>query len=344
MERPTNGFGSPQKAERNLEFSRAGGFPHGRQQSHHQQFDSLENEMQQVTAVAPVLTLDLPIERRDALERLFTHIGTMTSLPVVGQRILKLTENESASTEELREAIQSDPVLVARILRRLNSSYYGLSHKVSDIRTAVNLLGFREIRNLALTVFMSKMYEPMGSHGNYRREGLWSHSVAVGACSRLVARVCGRGAPEEAYIAGLLHDLGLILLDQSLRRHFMRVLDGINSATPTCTVENQILSFDHATLGGFVAQRWNFPQQIVDAITFHHQPMAYEGPSKDLVYVVAVANYLCSRSGRTSLGIHNVAAPEDEVYGGLGLDQVTLSIICTELEVTLEKADSLARE
>ena len=289
-----------------------------------------------------MLVQELPGERRSALERLFTHIGLVTSLPAVGQRILQLTENEAASADDLREAIQSDPVLVARILRRLNSAYYGLSHKVADVRTAVSLLGFREIRNLALTVFMAKMFEAPGTHGGYRREMLWTHSVAVAACARLVSRVCGRATPEEAYIAGLLHDLGLILIDQTLRRHFTRVLDALTPATPTCVVENRILSFDHAALGGFVARKWNFPEQIADAITFHHLPMCYAGAHKDLVNVVTVANYLCCRAGRTSLGVANVQPPPDEVYSGLGLDQVTLSIICTELDATLEKADVMA--
>ena len=148
--------------------------------------------------------------------------------------------------------------------------------------------------------------------------------------------------PEEAYVAGLLHDIGLILLDQTLRRHFVLVLEEISPTVPTCSVETQVLSFDHATLGGYVAQRWNFPQQIVDAITYHHAPLNYSGPHKEIVYLVTIANYLCSRAGRTSLGVHNVAAPPDEVYSGLGLDHVSLTIICSELEATLDKAEALA--
>ena len=139
-----------------------------------------------------------------------------------------------------------------------------------------------------------------------------------------------------------MHDLGLILLDQALRKHFYRVIDEINPETPTHIVENRLLTFDHAVLGGFVARRWNFPEQIADAITFHHQPWCYTGPHRDLCHVVAVANYLCSRAGYTSLGVHNVATPPDEVYRNLGLDQVTLAIIWDELDKTLEKASALA--
>lgn len=281
-------------------------------------------------------------ERRAALERLFQRIGEISSLPASAQKIMSLAGDDNVQAEDLREAIQNDPVLVARLLRRLNSSYYGLSNKVADLRTAISLLGLREIRNLALTVFVSRLYEPGAVHNGYKRENLWSHSVAVGAAARLVSRVCGRAVGEEAYIAGLLHDIGLILLDQTLRRHFFKVVDSIDAATPTHIVENRILTFDHALLGGFVARKWNFPEQVADAITFHHQPWCYTGRHKDLVYVVSVANYLCSRAGLTSLGVHNVAPPPDEVYRGLGLDQVTLAIIWEELDATLDKAGALA--
>jgi putative nucleotidyltransferase with HDIG domain len=281
-------------------------------------------------------------ERRAALERLFSRIGEVSSLPSTAHKIISLAEDDNVQSEQLREAIQGDPVLVARILRRLNSSYYALSHKVADLRTAISLLGLREIRNLALTVFVSRLFEPGTVHNAYKRENLWTHSVSVGAAARLVSRVCGRGAAEEAYIAGLLHDIGLILLDQTLRRHFFKVVDAIDPATPTHIVENRILTFDHALLGGFVARKWNFPDQVADAITYHHQPWCYTGPHKDLVFVVSVANYLCSRAGLTSLGVHNVAPPPDEVYRGLGLDQVTLAIIWDELDATMDKASALA--
>ena len=286
--------------------------------------------------------MPLTAERREALERLFLRIGDVISLPTAAQKVLELTDDENASVDELREVIQSDPALVARILRRLNSSYYALSQKVSDLKTAVSLLGFREIRNLAMTVFIGRFFDGGSTHGTFKREALWAHSVGVAVAARLVARVCGRGAPEEAYIAGLLHDLGLILLDQTLRRHLYKVVDALDPSVPTHIIENRILSFDHALLGGYVARKWNFPDAVADAITFHHQPWCYSGPHKDLVNVVAVANYLCSRAGVTSLGVHNVAPPADEVYAGLGLDQVTLAIIWDELDTSLDKASSLA--
>ncbi|QDU30234.1 phosphodiesterase [Anatilimnocola aggregata] len=298
--------------------------------------------MTQATQPRSTTISSIPPARRESLERLFARMEQVAALPGIAQRVLQLTDSEHVRADELREAIQNDPILVARILRRLNSSYYALSTKVTDLRTAISLLGFREIRNLAMTVCVSRMFETPGHHGTYRREALWEHSVAVGAAARLVARVCGRGVPEEAYIAGLLHDLGIILIDQSLRRHFCQVVSSVSPTVTTCEAENRILSFDHALLGGFVASKWNLAEPVIDAIAFHHTSGEYTGPHHDLVYVVAVANYLCSRAGWTSLGVHNVQSPPDSVYAGLGLDQISLAIIWDELEPTLERAESLA--
>src|SRR6476620_6973424 len=188
-----------------------------------------------VSTQTPALSappMPLTEERRQALERLFARIGDVASLPAAAEKVLRMTASDDADPLELCEVIQNDPVLVARILRRLNSSYYALSQKISDLKTAISLLGLREIRNLALTVFVSRSFEGGATRGPYKRENLWAHSVGVAVASRLVARVCGRSACEEAYIAGLLHDLGLILLDQTLRRHFHKVLDALDESTP----------------------------------------------------------------------------------------------------------------
>ncbi len=282
-------------------------------------------------------------ERRATLEKLFYSIGTVATLPSAAHRILELSDADAGDPVKLREVVQTDPVLVARILRRLNSSYYALSHRVADIRTAVSLLGVREVRNLALTVYMSRIFERKGDYKTYKRAELWNHSVAVATTCRLVSRVCGRGNTDEVYIAGLLHDIGLILLDQSLRRHFCKIIDELTPGMPAYLLEQRALTFDHAGLGGFVARKWNFPDQIADAIAYHHEPLLYKGEHKDLVHIVTVANFLCSRAGVSSLGVHNIPPPPDEVYQGLGLDQVALAIIWDQMEVTLEKAEAMAK-
>lgn len=281
-------------------------------------------------------------KRRSALERLFQRLGEVACLPSSAMLILQLDEQRNSRIDDLCHIIKGDPALAARVLQRVNSAFYGLRRQVADLRTAVGLLGFREIRNLAITVLMGRLFIQPGAYGNFSREKLWTHCVAVATTSRLVSLVCGRGVPDECYVGGLLHDLGLMLIDQYLRSHFYRVLRKLNERTPTSLVEQRILSFDHAQLGAYVAHQWRFPDSVGAAIGFHHRPGDYSGPHADFVSVVAIADYLCSRWGYTSLGVQNNAAPSDSVYKQLNLDETNLKIIWDEMEGSLEGIAGMA--
>lgn len=280
--------------------------------------------------------------QREALERLFSRISDVTTLPQIAQRVLTVARDENATNEDLRRVIQHDPALVARVLRRVNSSMYGLPHRVADLSKAIVLLGFREIQAMALTVFVSKMFDSQRLPGNFSREALWGHSIGVAVMARLIASVCGLPRPDEAYVAGLLHDLGYILLDQHLPTHFARVVDALETSKPTYDVEQRLLTFDHALLGAYVAQRWNFPDEIVDAIGYHHQLSQYKGEHVQLVYCVSLADYLCSKAGRTSLGVQNVAEPPTDIRARLKLDDIGMELIKAELAHTLDRASLLA--
>jgi putative nucleotidyltransferase with HDIG domain len=277
-----------------------------------------------------------------ALQTLFGRITDVASLPGVAQHVIHVAMNPRSTAEDLRQAIQRDPALVARILRHLNSAYYSLSSQVCDLRRAISLLGFREVRNLAMTVFVSRLFVNSSIFEPYSREGLWHHCVGVAALSRVIARVCGRAVPEEAYIAGLLHDIGYIMLDQHMARYFSRVLREINLKTATPKVERRIYKFDHAQLGGFVLSKWKFPQPIVDAVEHHHSAEQYTGKHKAIVNIVSVANYLCSRFRWSALGVHNIPPPTAKTYSTLQIDQVTMRIICNQIPATLERAIALA--
>ena len=127
------------------------------------------------------------------------------------------------------------------------------------------MLGFTQVRNLALTGYAARMFKSDGVYREFSREGLWKHLVAVASTSRLVAQQCGYESPDEAYLAGLLHDVGLVLIDQHLHRHFKLILDEIDAATETTAAERGRLPFDHTELGEFVVRHWDFPPQIAAA-------------------------------------------------------------------------------
>jgi HD-like signal output (HDOD) protein len=276
------------------------------------------------------------------LERLFERISEVSSLPEVAMRIMRLADDPTTGADELLEAVRSDPALVMRVMRTVNSSYHGLPNQVADLKQAITLLGFDEIRNLALTAFVARSFQSGDGHASYSRRELWNHMVATSLIARTIARQCGHPAPQEAYLAGLLHDLGVVLLDQYVHNPFCRVLDALDAQTPSWQTERRILGFDHAGLGCYVAKRWNLPAALADAIGYHHVPDRYVGPELLTVCVVSLADCLCHNRGITSLGIPQNFTPPMMVFHELGLDRVWLKAIVDDLDHTLESAQQLA--
>ncbi len=291
---------------------------------------------------APEQTPEEKATHDEALCKLFERIGEMSSLPAVASRILQVASDEHTGATDLMEAVAGDPGLALRIMRTVNSSYFGLRNPVADLKSAISLLGFRAVRNLALTIHVSRLFEESGEYNNFTREGLWRHMVAVASTARLVAKVCRKADPEEAYLTGLLHDVGMILIDQFLRRHFIKILDRIAQGMATTLAERKELTFDHTELGAYIAQKSNFDDQIVAAIRYHHTPDDYDGPHRAMLDVITVANYLASRQGISSLGVHNLAAPSDLVYSRLGMTKDQIEEIWEQLEPTLDSAIVLA--
>ncbi len=276
------------------------------------------------------------------VERLFRRIGEVSTLPTVAVQVMEVANNPDSGAEDLDEVVGLDAALAARIVRTVNSSYYGMQNKVGDLQLAISLLGFKEIRNLAMTAYIAQLFKRGAGHGPYTREGLWNHLIGVGTVARVIAEKCGKVSPREAYLAGLLHDLGLILIDQYLHKPFCQVIDNLLPNTPLSKVEREILGFDHAELGEYVATKWNMPPHLRTVIRYHHSPLEYVGEYEPIVNVVSLANFLCHAKNLTSLGVADTTVPSAEVFGSLGLDKPKVTEIWEGLDKELQAANIMA--
>ena len=270
-------------------------------------------------------------QHRFSLDWLFTKIARLATLPLIAEQILRLSLELRADTSGLVEVIKSDPAMTASILRRVNSSYFGMTQKVNGLERAAILLGGLELRNLALTVVVKRMFDRPATYGSYDREALWRHSMAVAATARKIARVTGSVPQHDAYIAGLLHHVGTLCIDLHMRTNFCTLIEQLQDDRPSYCQEREILLFDQAQLGAHVTRSWHFPNRITDAIHYHEIPLEYAGEHEKLVYIVSVADYLCSRAGMTAMGVFNTRPPEDRAYAVLGVDRVALAIIWEDL-------------
>nr|WP_261360796.1 HDOD domain-containing protein [Aeoliella straminimaris] len=263
-------------------------------------------------------------------------------MPSIALRIIEAAVDEHTDAEDLRQLIERDPALAARIIRIVNSSFYGVRQEVADLRSAIALLGTKQIRNVAITVFVSRQFSPSNTKDTLDRNQLWSHSMAVGAVARLLAKTLHVADPEEAYLAGLLHDMGLLIIDQHLARHVPRIRTSMQEGLSLHESVHRILTFCPSQLGAYVAWRSKFPSRLVTSIEFHHKPEDYKGDDRQLTDLVAVSDYIATRSGAGVMKEAAPITPTETVFERLALNEERLSDIWSQIDETLEATKAMA--
>ncbi|MBS0395301.1 MAG: HDOD domain-containing protein [Proteobacteria bacterium] len=207
-------------------------------------------------------------------DHIVADVATLVSLPEVVIRINQLVDDPRSSAEDIGRAVAQDPALTARLLALANSAMFGMQRKVDTVGRAIAVLGTRQVRDLTLGLSAARAFNgipnDLVSMGSF-----WHHSVLCAVAARALAGSCVRGRPESSFVAGLLHDVGQLVLFNKLpaeeRRALLMTIDAPNEPD-LHLCEQQILGFDHARVGGALARRWRLPASLVEAIEFHHAP------------------------------------------------------------------------
>jgi HD-like signal output (HDOD) protein len=174
-------------------------------------------------------------------ESVVQKVKDLAALPQVVHQIIHLTNNPNASVKDLERLISIDQGMSTRVLNTVNSAYYGFSRKIASIKDAVVLLGFKAVRNLAMTVSVFDLFVGKTDRQNLRRGKWWRHSIDTALCARLIASQVAGVSPDEAYTAGLLHDIGKPLLDRYGDAPYEQVEVLIAQGVPELTAERQVV-------------------------------------------------------------------------------------------------------
>ena len=194
------------------------------------------------------------------------NIDTLPTIPSVLQRLLRVIENPKVSLNEISNTILSDPVLTSRVLKLVNSPIYGFPGRISSLTQALILLGLNVVRGMLLGV---SVFEAM----EMTMTGLWKHSLGCAVTARLVAKRVGASEPEEIAVAALLHDIGKVVLKLKYPEDYSAVIKKTEeTGMYIVEVEKEIFHITHADAGSWIAQKWNFPKHLVEAIAYHHKP------------------------------------------------------------------------
>jgi putative nucleotidyltransferase with HDIG domain len=209
------------------------------------------------------------------------------TIPVLLLRILRVVDGERASAKDLVDLMQRDQALAGRVLRLANSGFFACAREVSTLSRAVMLLGFSAVKNLALGI---KIWETLAQRGGPGIAALWEHSALVGAAARLIAQRTRAVDPEEVFTAGLLHDIGKIVL----RIRFAAVYDRVTATSSDATLierERDAFGVDHAQAGSWLAESWQLPTAIVESAALHHEAVVPDA-ALTVPTVVGFANRL----------------------------------------------------
>ncbi|WP_189941839.1 HDOD domain-containing protein [Sulfuriferula thiophila] len=223
-----------------------------------------------------------------SLDEALAKLHQLPVIPVVVQEVISSFNDPDLDSVLLAHKIEQDQGLTAKILRVVNSAFYGLSRRVSSIHEAVVVMGFNSVRSLVLSTGFVKAFA-VAEASEFDRHAYWRRSFRVAAYAKALAK-CLRHDQDMAFTAGMFHDIGLLVLDTCMQAQFAGVLTQQNqSGENLLTLERSVLGFDHAQIGAEVAKRWNFPPSIEHAIRYCHTPehVPFE-PVTGIVYVAAL--------------------------------------------------------
>ena len=277
----------------------------------------------------------------DVARRVREYVGGMPSLPTTVSKVLEVCNNPKTSPVDLDRVIQLDPVLMGRVLKLINSAYYGFGTQVTSLVRAIIMLGVNTVKNLALS---SAVLDRVSSKKDFRAlnmEGFWRHSLCVGVTAKLIAKRRGIDAKgiEEYFAAGLLHDIGKIPLNTALADEYVITMSlADRERISLFAAERRTLGIDHCEAGGVVAENWKLTGAIADTVRWHHDLDGYSGENGDVLRTVAVANFFANREG---IGFSGNLYPEKispETYGLLGIEKSMLEELEEPVNAEIEKA------
>jgi HD-like signal output (HDOD) protein len=208
------------------------------------------------------------------VERLLGRVNELAVLPHVIYKVLELSGTADSSMNEIERAIVVDPGFSSRLLAMANSAYYALPKKVTSIREAIMFLGFKTIRQIAMTVGMYDMFVGKTDKESLRRRAWWRHSIDTAVCCRWLGKETRRVPPDEAYTCGLLHYIGKTLLDRFGGEDYELVEALAAQGIPTMFAEQEIYGCDHMDVALAAATKWGFPDSLLCALPYEHEPDA----------------------------------------------------------------------
>jgi putative nucleotidyltransferase with HDIG domain len=274
--------------------------------------------------------------REQVVNEAIRDISHIATLPEITLKIVELVEDPRSTAQDLHKIIANDPALCSRILKVVNSSFYGLPGQIGSINRAIVMLGLNAVKNIAIAASLAKLFRGGDLTPSFSARSLWMHSVATAACAKMLSDRMGFAASDEAFLSGLMHDIGIMVEMQYDRNRLIDVVQRVGAdrqgipALDMRELEESVFHANHQHFGAALCAKWKFPAAFALVTRHHHSPMDLSYDQRALPAIVYVADRLAA-----------------EVGGGFRLD-LTSTEICPEvrdsLKLTTQLIDDLRRD
>lgn len=273
-------------------------------------------------------------QRAQVVGNAIREISHIATLPEVTLKIVELVENPKSTAQDLHKLISTDPALCSRILKVVNSSFYGLPGQIASINRAIVMLGLNAVKNIAIAASLAKLFRGGELTSGFSAKDLWTHSNATSIAAKMLADSLKLGLSDEAFLAGLVHDIGVMVEMQFDRSKLVDIFEKLGNgkdgpAANMLEVEESILGANHQDFGIGLCEKWKFPKSFAAVTGYHHRPLDLPKENRTLVCIIYVADRIAA-----------------EVAGGFRHDLMSLEIdpaVRDELKLTVEKIGEIRK-
>jgi HD-like signal output (HDOD) protein len=269
-----------------------------------------------------------------------TALGT---LPEITAKIISTVEDPKSSAAQLHKIVSHDPALVTRILKVVNSAFYGLPGQIASIERAIVLLGLNAVKNIAVAASLGQLFRGVRLCEGFNAKDLWTHCIAVAVAARDIAKNQKMPIADEAFLGGMIHDIGLLLELQVWPDQVRSTCEHVRTIGGdfVAVERDQLGGVDHQMLGMALAEKWQFPRTCQLVAGYHHDPKASGDANRAVLNLVHAADLLCCNAGIGFNLTAKHATLDPMLIGTLGLDPAAVEKTRANLPTLLQNASQL---